>query len=513
MRQNNTVWYQINPSYFQQIVEQKQLMANPQGLKFFRLVKECLPYIKELGCKGVWLMPIYIKGSLNRKGSGSPYSVKEYQIDPHYGSEDDLKKLINEAHRLDLQIIGEYVPNHLAPDAPFLANNAEDLVYRNQQNKPFHNQDWTDTVKLNHSHHAIVGFTSANLLWLSKFYGFDGFRLDMAHYPLHTTTIGVASGKGDPEFWSKILSNKALKEKTWIAEVYDDLTQEFNGYKDHFELVKEGMIAYDKKTHDVLARKLRLNPPHQVTQEKLFVELYNQAQVSHLAGIDVKKGFFPFLRIPSNHDDCPGIKIFNGIKEYITAFQVLAFLPGHLMLYSGEEFGLKIKPSITGINQCDELGNMLESNQIRFVSYEEQNEINSEIKETLRIRSSEAVFNIGATLVVNVHTKDLSPSCDIVAYARYSAELQEIIIVAANLSNSPDKAWGQIKNFYPTFDYPTYEFNWLELLEWINPQAAKKGYKIQNLASGETLAKIKPNEEFWVGLGAYEVQVLKILPL
>jgi len=56
--------------------------------------------LKDLGVNVLWLMPIHPLGEKMRKGTlGSPYAVRDYYaINPGYGTEADLKRLVSEAH-------------------------------------------------------------------------------------------------------------------------------------------------------------------------------------------------------------------------------------------------------------------------------------------------------------------------------------------------------------------------------------------------------------------------------
>ena len=327
---DNIVWYEINPHYFEQIALLKGWIQSLGQYSLFEIIRQSLPHIENLGCTGVWLMPLYIRGQKNKKGFGSPYAIREYQISPEWGTDEQLQSLTETAHQKNLKIICEYVPNHLAPDAPFLLKE-DKLFYKDENNQPFFDQDWTDTVKLNHGHSSIVGFTRANLIWLLKNYNLDGFRLDMAHYPLHQAVKPIGSGSGDSNFWNKVFDHELLQERKqyWLAEVYDDRSQACHGYDDHIKLLREGLVVYDKKTHDILARKLKYGVS---LQERLYEEIYRQYQALHSLGIDTRQGKIPFLRMPCNHDDAPGIKNFGGVSEYILAFSVLTFLPGHLVV-------------------------------------------------------------------------------------------------------------------------------------------------------------------------------------
>lgn len=500
---NNIVWYEINPHYFEQIAYIKGWIDSLGKVSLFQIIENNLHHIQSLGCTGIWLMPLYIRGQKNKKGFGSPYAIKEYQISPEWGTDEQLQSLIKEAKQKNLKIIGEYIPNHLAPDAPFL-NKEENLFYRDENNCPLYDQDWTDTVKLNHSHSSIQGFTRANLIWLAKTYGFDGFRLDMAHYPFHGATKNASFGEGELNFWDKVLNHEFFQAEKfyWLAEVYDDRSQACYGYDDYIKLLKQNFIVYDKKTHDILARKLKYGIG---LSDRLYEEIYTQYQALHSLGIDTRIEETPFLRMPSNHDDAPGIKNFGGLNEYILATALLTFLPGHLVIYAGDEYGLKVKPSVTGINYCDEHGNMTECNQIRFLPESDQNKIFESFKQILVLRQQEKALNSGSLLIAKI-----AENQDLFAFVRYCSE--EIILIAVNFSKSETKLWGQIKNFFPTFDFPKYEFCWTELLESINPKLKSKSYKVQNLKTQEVSSLRKFNDEFWIGLEPLEIQILKIIP-
>jgi glycosidase len=397
----------------------------------------------------------------------------------------------------------------LAPDASFVESQ-EGVIYLDENGQPLHDNDWADVVKLNHSNPFVQGYTRANLLWLMKTYGFDGFRLDMAHYPLQDAQKVSSFGRGDSQFWQKVFQDSSLDsaDNFWLAEVYDDRTQALYGYADHLALLKRRMIPYDKKTHDIIARKLKYQTGNLFAQDRLYEELYAQAQVLHSIGLDTRQGLVPFLRMPSNHDDCPGV---GGVAEYLLASSILALLPGHCVIYAGDEFGLKVKPSVVGINYCDEQGNMTESNQIKLLPDSEQEIINKQIKEILNLRQQEASLQNGAFLMAKVTENTGNLSSSLVAFVRFLPAQNEIILVAANLSSAPSESWGQIKNFYPTFDFPVHEFTWTELLDWINPHFTKAGYKVLNLKSQEMSKLRKFEDEFWIGLQPLEVQVLKIV--
>ena len=66
----------------------------------FNAITARLDELKDLGVTILWLMPIHPIGQEKKKGSiGSPYAVRDYYgINPDYGTADDLKRLVREAH-------------------------------------------------------------------------------------------------------------------------------------------------------------------------------------------------------------------------------------------------------------------------------------------------------------------------------------------------------------------------------------------------------------------------------
>lgn len=510
MRQS-LVWYQVNPHYFAELASQKGwINSQTENLNFFGLLKANLDRIYDLGCDGIWLMPIYKRGQKRKKGFGSPYAVNEYQVSAEWGSEEDLRNLILTAKERNMKVIGEYVPNHLAFDAPFLKS-AGDLCYLDMNGNPFFDQNWNDIIKLNHSNPLVQSFTSANLTWLMKNFGFDGFRLDMAHYPLYGAS-GSLFGSGDPRFWEKIFTCPFFdpSEKLWIAEVYDDRSQEMHGYYDHLRLMKSGMTVYDKKTHDIISAKLKHQNPFFNLQRKLYNEFFVQGQICKSADINLKKEAYPFLRIPSNHDDCPAIKIYGNLAEYSFALQLMACLPGSLMIYAGEEFGLAEKPSVTGLEHRDQNGQITETNEIKLVEQAYQTLLHESIKRILKLRRKYQSLNSGEFLCLRLCGNSSDELDSMFGFVRFSREKKEITLVVGNFAKDGKSQWAKVNEFFPAFDFPNYKFYWGEFLDYVNPDIKTTGYRIENLLTGETSTLYNHDYELWVGVNPLELQVLKI---
>jgi glycosidase len=66
-----------------------------------------LDYLKDLGVTALYLNPIFDSGSAHG------YDTHDYmKISPKFGTEEDLQELLNEAHKREMRVILDFVPNH-----------------------------------------------------------------------------------------------------------------------------------------------------------------------------------------------------------------------------------------------------------------------------------------------------------------------------------------------------------------------------------------------------------------
>src|SRR5689334_292433 len=84
----------------------------------FNAFAKHLSRLKDMGVETLWFMPIHPIGKIKRLGElGSYYSISDYQaINPEFGTMDDFKTLVNEAHAMGFKIIIDCVTNHTAWD-------------------------------------------------------------------------------------------------------------------------------------------------------------------------------------------------------------------------------------------------------------------------------------------------------------------------------------------------------------------------------------------------------------
>ncbi len=151
----------------------------------FRAAQEALPRIKALGADIVWLMPIHPIGEENRKGTlGSPYAVKDYYgVNPEFGTLEDLKAFVDEAHALGMYVILDWVANHTAWDNPLRTEHPD--WYERDWNGDFRPTpwwDWSDIIDLDYSKPEVREYMTAAMKYWVRDVGIDGYRCDVAGF-------------------------------------------------------------------------------------------------------------------------------------------------------------------------------------------------------------------------------------------------------------------------------------------------------------------------------------------
>ncbi len=103
----DAVIYQLNVKSF--------VDSNDDGIGDFPGLTSKLGYIRDLGVNTIWLMPFY-PSPLKDDG----YDIADYKnIHPQYGTLDDFKAMLREAHRLGLKVVTELVINHTSDQHPW----------------------------------------------------------------------------------------------------------------------------------------------------------------------------------------------------------------------------------------------------------------------------------------------------------------------------------------------------------------------------------------------------------
>lgn len=102
--------------------------SNNDGIGDLNGIREKLPYLKDLGITLIWICPFY-KSPMDDNG----YDVADFfDIDPSFGTLDDMKLLIKDAHKLGIRIIADFVMNHTSDEHAWFieSRKSKDNPYR-----------------------------------------------------------------------------------------------------------------------------------------------------------------------------------------------------------------------------------------------------------------------------------------------------------------------------------------------------------------------------------------------
>ncbi len=295
----------------------------------------------DLGVMGLWLMPVFASPSYHG------YDVTDYYtVNPDYGTNEDLKHLIDQAHQRGMRVIVDLVLNHTSDQHPWFEDSASgpDAERREwyiwSETDPGYLGPWGEPVwhpKNGAYYYGVFwsGMPDLNLenpevttelyeiarYWLEEV-GFDGFRLDAArHYvedgkdQVHTS--GTHAWLQGLNAFSKGVNPEALT----VGEIWDmsdavatyvgtdvDLAFEFTLAKAILTSVNEGSAA-------ALASAMK-------EMQRLYPE----------------GGYATFL---TNHDQNRVMaQLGRDPDKAKLAATILLTLPGVPFVYYGEEIGM-----------------------------------------------------------------------------------------------------------------------------------------------------------------------------
>ncbi|MCB2210634.1 DUF3459 domain-containing protein [bacterium] len=272
-----------------------------------------LDRLQNLGVKTLWLMPIFPVGVEGRKGTaGSPYSVQDYyEIGDEYGTLDDLKTLVKEAHDHDMAVILDVVMNHSANDHHLMSEHPDWYMKDEDGNFTREVADWSDITDWDHSSEGARNYLIGSLIHWIEEADIDGYRCDVA-------------GMVPADFWEQAIPQLRQRkpnvfllaewEDPWILDTGFNAGYDWNLYhrmKEH----AHGGISTDS-LWSAVEQKHTLYPPGK--QAMRFIENHDEPRAAEAFG-------WPNLR----------------------PYGALIYtLPGIPLLYTGQEIGETHKPSL-----------------------------------------------------------------------------------------------------------------------------------------------------------------------
>ncbi len=236
-----TVFYEIYmPSYKD---------SNGDGFSDFKGLTSKLDYIQNLGVKGIWLTPFLQSPKVDNGYDVSDY----YKIDSTYGSLEDFKLFLNEAHKKDIKIIMDLVVNHTSTESKWFqeSKKSKENPYRdyyiwkdepNNWESFFGGSAWKLDNTTNQYYYHQFDVKMADLNWgnpkvveeiqeVVRFWlklGVDGFRLDVINF---LTTDGINL-------------NNPINEKGEQEHLYD-INQK--GVKEAMKIMRETVSEFDNR--------------------------------------------------------------------------------------------------------------------------------------------------------------------------------------------------------------------------------------------------------------------------
>ena len=360
-----------------------------------------LPDLARLGIDIVYLCPICLQDndmrpeywSTRQLSSGmnnpcNPYRIKDYfQIDPEYGTDDDLRDFTSAAHSLGMRVILDLVYFHCGPSAIFLKSHP-DFVKCDPSGK-FMPGEW---------HFPLLDFDNQKLreyLWKNmehwlKLFSIDGFRCDASdHVPL--------------DFWEEAHRRieKVNPEAILFAESGRNSDQ-LQGFDLNYSYLgwNIGNVILRKDS----ALKIK--------------EAWNDLRNSFPRGSR-------FARFIDNHDianDGNGARIestwnFKGVNAALVAIFTLDGIP---FLYNGQEIADKSKHSIYGKMSIEWSCASSAEGKARFALCQSLSSL----------RHAETAFTDGELIWLDNDHRD-----NVLSYMRKSEE--KLFIVIVNLVDAP----------------------------------------------------------------------------
>jgi cyclomaltodextrinase len=352
----------------------------------FNAITNRLDDLKKLGVSVLWLMPVHPIGQLNKKGSiGSPYAVRDYyDVNPAFGTKDDLKRLVRAAHQRGLKVIIDIVANHTAWDAVMMKTPT--YYVRDASGKVLSPYDWTDVAKLDYSNSATRRYMLDMLeMWIRE-YDLDGFRCDVA-------------GDVPTTFW-----DEARDE---LARIKPDIFMLAEAHKPDL-LVKAFDMDYSWPLYGALAAVVEGGRPAALIRGEWEAE----------------RATYPrgalHLRFTENHDEKRAIARF-GERGALAAAALMFTLDGVPLMYNGQEAGDVTESGAPAL---------FEKMAVFWQGAERRPEIVAFFKDIIPLRRAHPALLDGSVQWVANSDYDR-----VLTYLRHSD--REDVLVAVNLSNKP----------------------------------------------------------------------------
>jgi alpha-amylase len=298
----------------------------------------------DLGANCIWLMPI------SKSMSYHGYDVVDYyHVDPRYGTDEDFRQLMREAHRRGIHVIVDFVPNHSGSQNPYFraALQGPSSPYRDwyrwSATKPaqpgpwgqqawhkspvrdeyYYGVFWHEMPDLNYQAPALLNeMKNVTRHWLTDM-GADGFRFDAIPYLVEDgNQLKHTRGTHDVLRQLGAAIRSIAPSSFTIGEMADGSAQILASY---YPDQLDAYFAFDVAAGTLQAARTGAAAP--------FLKAVREADSLFPAG-----RWSPFL---TNHDQPRVMTVLGGDRARArVAASAMLMLPGLPFVYYGEEIGM-----------------------------------------------------------------------------------------------------------------------------------------------------------------------------
>jgi len=357
--------------------------SNKDGIGDFNGVIHKLDYLSDLGINCIWLLPIFPS-----PGKDDGYDVSDfYSVNNDYGTLDEFKNLISEAHKREIRVIIDVVVNHTSDqhswfkeavndinskyynyyvwsDSPDKYNNVRIIfsdtetsnwTYCKNNDKYYWHRFYQHQPDLNYDNPSVQEEMENIIRYWIKL-GVDGFRIDAAAYLFERENTSCENLDETHQFFKKIrrMIDNEYPGKVLLAEVNQwpqDLISYFgNGDEFHmafnFPLMPRMFMAIRQEKSLPIVDILKDLPPIPLNcQWAMFLRNHDELTLE-MCTDEEKDYLYTAYKLDKRMILNTGIRrrlaplMENDRKQIELLYAILLFLPGSPVLYYGDEIGM-----------------------------------------------------------------------------------------------------------------------------------------------------------------------------
>jgi alpha-amylase len=208
MNTNNaeTLYNRVSWRHNANIYEVNVRQYTPEGT--FKAFMSEMPRLRDMGIEVLWFMPVTPIAQKGKKGTmGSPYACSDYtSVNPEFGSLQDFKDLVAEAHKQGFKVIIDWVANHTGWDHVWTKTHPAYYQKDSATNDFKIASGMDDIIELDYKNPELrKAMIDAMKFWVTEC-DIDGYRADLAFWV-------------ELDFWKEARTElEKTKQLYWLAE-------------------------------------------------------------------------------------------------------------------------------------------------------------------------------------------------------------------------------------------------------------------------------------------------------